>query len=155
MAWSRPNPTNGPGASFTRFEADLPNELWQTDATEWLLADFTKVEILNLIDDHSRLCLASVAVRTVKAADAVQTFYSDGQVTADQAKTDARQNVDQPLMSPTPPQSVRPFSIAVSLDTVFVDTITVGVSSTADSVGKRPGACSRPTGRNALPPRRP
>src|SRR5207302_7080519 len=39
-------------------------------------ADYSKVEILNLIDDHSRLCLASVAVRTVKAADAVQTFYS-------------------------------------------------------------------------------
>jgi len=71
-----PEPHKRPRASFVRFEADLPNELWQTDATEWLLADFTKVEILNLIDDHSRLCLASVAVRTVKAADAVQTFYS-------------------------------------------------------------------------------
>jgi transposase InsO family protein len=71
-----PEPHKQPRASFARFEADLPNELWQTDATEWLLADSTKVEILNLIDDHSRLCLASVAVRTVKAADAVQTFYS-------------------------------------------------------------------------------
>jgi transposase InsO family protein len=71
-----PEPHKRPKASFVRFEADLPNELWQTDATEWLLADSTKVEILNLIDDHSRLCLASVAVRTVKAADAVQTFYS-------------------------------------------------------------------------------
>jgi transposase InsO family protein len=71
-----PQPHKRPRASFVRFEADLPNELWQTDATEWLLADSTKVEILNLIDDHSRLCLASVAVRTVKAADAVQTFYS-------------------------------------------------------------------------------
>ena len=71
-----PEPHKRPRASFVRFEADLPNELWQTDATEWLLADFTKVEILNLIDDHSRLCLASVAVCTVKAADAVQTFYS-------------------------------------------------------------------------------
>lgn len=65
-----------PKASFVRFEAQLPNELWQTDATEWRLADTSKVEILNLIDDHSRLCLASVAVRTVKAADALQTFYS-------------------------------------------------------------------------------
>jgi transposase InsO family protein len=69
-------PHKRPRASFVRFEAELPNELWQTDATEWLLADSTKVEILNLIDDHSRLCLASVALRTVKAADAVQTFYS-------------------------------------------------------------------------------
>jgi transposase InsO family protein len=71
-----PEPHKRPKASFVRFQAELPNELWQTDATEWMLADSTKVEILNLIDDHSRLCLASVAVRTVKAADAVQTFYS-------------------------------------------------------------------------------
>src|SRR6202171_1084911 len=71
-----PEPHKRPKASFVRFEAELPNELWQTDATEWHLADSSKVEILNLIDDHSRLCLASVAVRTVKAADAVQTLYS-------------------------------------------------------------------------------
>jgi transposase InsO family protein len=71
-----PEPHKRPKASFVRFEAELPNELWQTDATEWHLADSSKVEILNLIDDHSRLCLASVAVRTVKAADALQTFYS-------------------------------------------------------------------------------
>jgi transposase InsO family protein len=71
-----PEPHKRPKASFVRFEAQLPNELWQTDATEWHLADSSKVEILNLIDDHSRLCLASVAVRTVKAADAVQILYS-------------------------------------------------------------------------------
>jgi transposase InsO family protein len=71
-----PEPHKRPKASFVRFEAQLPNELWQTDATEWHLADSTKVEILNLIDDHSRLCLASVALPTVKAADAVQAFYS-------------------------------------------------------------------------------
>ena len=71
-----PQPHKRPKASFVRFEAELPNELWQTDATEWHLADSSKVEILNLIDDHSRLCLASVALRTVKAADAVEAFYS-------------------------------------------------------------------------------
>jgi transposase InsO family protein len=71
-----PEPHKRPKASFIRFEAQLPNELWQADATEWHFADSSKVEILNLIDDHSRLCLASVALPTVKAADAVQTFYS-------------------------------------------------------------------------------
>jgi len=71
-----PQPHKRPRASFVRFEAQLPNELWQIDATEWQLADSTKVEILNLIDDHSRLCLASVAVPTVKAGDAVESFYS-------------------------------------------------------------------------------
>src|SRR5260370_39635292 len=58
-----PEPHKRPKASFVRFEAQLPNELWQTDATEWHLADSSKVEILNLIDDHSRLCLASGAVQ--------------------------------------------------------------------------------------------
>ncbi len=71
-----PEPHKRPKASFVRFEADLPNEMWQADSTHWLLADGTDVEILNVIDDHSRLCLASVAVPTLKAADAVQTFYS-------------------------------------------------------------------------------
>ena len=71
-----PQPHKRPKASFVRFEAQLPNELWQTDATTWQLADSTKVEILNLIDDHSRLCLTSLAVPTVKAADAVEMFYS-------------------------------------------------------------------------------
>ena len=45
-----PEPHKRPKASFVRFEAQLPNELWQTDATEWHLADSSKVEILNLID---------------------------------------------------------------------------------------------------------
>jgi transposase InsO family protein len=71
-----PEPHKRPKASFIRFQAELPNQLWQTDATEWQLADSTKVEILNLIDDHSRLCLASVALPTVKAADAVEMFFS-------------------------------------------------------------------------------
>lgn len=71
-----PEPHKRPKASYVRFQAELPNELWQTDATEWHLADSTRVEILNLIDDHSRLCLASVARPTVKAADAVAMFYS-------------------------------------------------------------------------------
>jgi len=53
-----------------------PNELWQADTTQWQLADGTDVEILNVIDDHSRLLLAADAFRTVKAADVVQTFYA-------------------------------------------------------------------------------
>jgi transposase InsO family protein len=71
-----PQPHKRPKASFVRFEAELPNEMWQTDSTHWLLADASDVEILNLIDDHSRFCLASVACSTVKAADALQAFYS-------------------------------------------------------------------------------
>jgi transposase InsO family protein len=69
-----PQPHKRPRSSFIRFEAQLPNELWQADATHWLLADGSPVEILNLLDDHSRLLLASVAFRTVKAADVVAVF---------------------------------------------------------------------------------
>ncbi len=70
-----PQPHKRPRSSWIRFQAELPNEMWQADATHWRLADATDVEILNLIDDHSRFCLASVALRTVKAPDVLETFY--------------------------------------------------------------------------------
>jgi len=69
-----PQPHKRPRSSFQRFEAQLPNELWQADATHWSLASGTSVEILNVLDDHSRLLLAAVACPTVKAADVVQVF---------------------------------------------------------------------------------
>jgi transposase InsO family protein len=71
-----PEPHKRPRSSFKRFEAKLPNEMWQADATHWLLADGSDVEIFNLIDDHSRLVLASVALHSVKATDALQIFIS-------------------------------------------------------------------------------
>ena len=73
-----PEPHKRPRASFIRFEAALPNELWQTDATHWQLADRSPVEIRNMEDDHSRLLVASVAFRTVKAADVVTVFAQAG-----------------------------------------------------------------------------
>jgi transposase len=54
-------PRKRPRCSLQRFEAQLPNELWQTDITAWQLASGEVVEILNLIDDHSRLFLGSDA----------------------------------------------------------------------------------------------
>jgi len=74
-----PEPHKRPRSSFIRFEAALPNELWQTDATHWSLADGGAVEILNMIDDHSRLLVASVAFQTVKAADVVAVFHDTAQ----------------------------------------------------------------------------
>lgn len=73
-----PEPHKRPRSSFIRFEADLPNELWQTDATHWSLSRGRGVEILNVLDDHSRLLVASVAFRTVKAADVVEVFHQAG-----------------------------------------------------------------------------
>jgi transposase InsO family protein len=69
-----PQPHKRPRSSFVRFEASLPNERWQADATDWHLADGARVEILNFVDDHSRLFVAAVACTTVKAADALETF---------------------------------------------------------------------------------
>jgi transposase InsO family protein len=39
----------------------------------------TAVEILNLLDDHSRFCLASVSFTTVEAANVLETFYAAAQ----------------------------------------------------------------------------
>ena len=69
-----PQPHKRPRSSWIRFQAELPNEMWQADSTHWRLADASDVEILNLLDDHSRFCLASVALRTVKAPDVLETF---------------------------------------------------------------------------------
>ena len=52
----------------------MPNERWQADTTHWQLADGTGVEILNIIDDHSRLDLASNARATTTGADVVASF---------------------------------------------------------------------------------
>ena len=71
-----PQPHKRPKASFVRFEAQLPNETWQCDATQWQLADGSQVEILNFEDDHSRLFLNSTAYPTVKAANVVESFLS-------------------------------------------------------------------------------
>lgn len=64
-----PQPHKRPTSSWQRFVADAPNERWQLDITHYRLADDTDVEVLNIIDDHSRLCLASHARRTFLAAD--------------------------------------------------------------------------------------
>ena len=69
-----PQPQKRPRSSLIRFEAALPNELWQGDTTHWALAGGTDVEIFDLIDDHSRLALDSVAFPTVKAGDVVDVF---------------------------------------------------------------------------------
>lgn len=52
-----PAPAKRPRSSYIRFQADLPNECWQADITHWFLADGTRVEILDFLDDHSRLLL--------------------------------------------------------------------------------------------------
>jgi len=71
-----PQPHKRPKSSFIRFEAKLPNETWQLDSTPWQLADGSPVEILNFLDDRSRVALASTSFPTVKAVDVVRVFHS-------------------------------------------------------------------------------
>ena len=69
-----PEPRKRPRASFIRFEANLPNECWQSDMTHWQLSDGTGVEILTFIDDYSRFVLACDVFWTVKAPDVRRVF---------------------------------------------------------------------------------
>lgn len=60
-----PAPKKRPKSSYLRFEAELPNECWQSDMTHWRLDDGTGVEILTFLDDHSRLVLDARVFPTV------------------------------------------------------------------------------------------
>jgi transposase InsO family protein len=73
-----PQPQKRPRSSFVRFEASMPNERWQADLTHWRLAGGADVEILNVLDDHSRFLVASVAREVFKAADVVACFHEAG-----------------------------------------------------------------------------
>src|SRR4051794_16582055 len=69
-----PPPEKRPKSSLRRFQADRPNECWQIDATHWTLDDAGVVEIINILDDHSRLAVASAAVRSCTTEAAWQAF---------------------------------------------------------------------------------
>jgi len=71
-----PQPRKRPRSSYRRFEADQPNECWQSDFTHWHLADGTDVEILNWLDDHSRFLLGCTAHTPVTGDIIVETFLA-------------------------------------------------------------------------------
>jgi transposase InsO family protein len=69
-----PEPHKRPRSSFVRFQADLPNQCWQSDFTHWRLADGTDTEILTWLDDHARFALSVTAHQPVTGAVVVATF---------------------------------------------------------------------------------
>jgi transposase-like protein len=69
-----PEPKKRPKSSLRRFEAPAPNEWWQIDATEWRLSTRRRVEIINVIDDHSRVCADSYAVAVATTQTAWEAF---------------------------------------------------------------------------------
>ncbi|HYJ55034.1 MAG TPA: IS481 family transposase [Mycobacterium sp.] len=69
-----PDPSKRPKSSYTRFEADQPNECWQSDFTHYRLATGVDVEIITWLDDHSRYALHISAHVRITAAIVHSTF---------------------------------------------------------------------------------
>jgi transposase InsO family protein len=69
-----PEPKKRPKSSYIRFEANQPNETWQSDFTHWRLADGTDVEIINWLDDHSRYLLSLHAHPRITGEIVIDTF---------------------------------------------------------------------------------
>lgn len=67
-----PEPRKKPRSAFRRFVYPAPNCMWQIDATEWTLANGRVVVIFQLIDDHSRLALASLVAGSETVEGAIQ-----------------------------------------------------------------------------------
>jgi transposase InsO family protein len=65
-----PAPHKAPKHAHRSFSASRANECWQIDATKWMLASGEVVEIINVIDDCTRVAVASVAVAVCTIATA-------------------------------------------------------------------------------------
>lgn len=71
-----PQPQKRPRSALVRFQAELPNECWQSDMTHWTLSGGRGCEIVNFIDDRSRLDLRSVALAVTTAVDVGAIFQA-------------------------------------------------------------------------------
>ena len=71
-----PEPHKRPRSALRRFEAAQPNETWQSDFTHWHLGSNQDVEILNFLDDHSRLLLGCTAHARVTGPIVVEGFLA-------------------------------------------------------------------------------
>ena len=69
-----PNAKKRPKSSYVRFQADLPNQMWQSDFTHWRLATGADTEIITWLDDHSRYALSVTVHRRITGPIVVDTF---------------------------------------------------------------------------------
>lgn len=69
-----PEPKKRPKSSYIRFEAEQPNETWQSDFTHYRLANGRDVEIITWLDDHSRYALHISAHTPVTGPIVLATF---------------------------------------------------------------------------------
>jgi transposase InsO family protein len=82
-----PEPKKRPKSTYLRFEADLPNETWQSDFTHWALADGTDIEILSWLDDYSRYALSCTAHHPVTVTAVLTTFRANTAIYGPPAST--------------------------------------------------------------------
>lgn len=80
-------PQKRPRSSYIRFQAELPNETWQSDFTHFRLADDTDTEIITWLDDHSRFALHVSAHHRVTAKIVLTTFQETTQKQGEPAST--------------------------------------------------------------------
>lgn len=71
-----PEPHKRPRSSWIRFEAHLPNECWQSDVTHWRLAGGTDAQIVNVIDDYSRLAVGARVLAVADSPGVLEVFRS-------------------------------------------------------------------------------
>ena len=69
-----PEPKKRPKAYIQRFEAVQPNETWQSDFTHWRLRNGSDVEIINWLDDHSRLLLHCAVFKAITGKIVIDSF---------------------------------------------------------------------------------
>ena len=69
-----PEPKKRPRSSYIRFEAEQPNECWQSDFMHYPLIDGTDTEILSWLDDHARYALRITAHQPVTGRIVVDEF---------------------------------------------------------------------------------
>lgn len=69
-----PAPKKKPKSAYIRFQAEQPNQTWQSDFTHVRLADGTDVEVITWLDDHSRLALHVSAHPKITGPIVLSTF---------------------------------------------------------------------------------
>jgi transposase InsO family protein len=74
-----PDPSKRPKSSYVRFEAEMPNECWQSDFTHYRLtgrdgSPGADCEIITWLDDCSRYALSVTAHRRVTGPTVLATF---------------------------------------------------------------------------------
>jgi len=75
-----PAPKKRPKSSYMRFEAELPNETWQSDFTHIYLADGSDTETITWLDDHSRYALHVSVHRRVTGNIVRDTFDETAEI---------------------------------------------------------------------------